>query len=62
MTSLYTMDEGLMTTTGVPIAMSANSGRFDVLRAARWHAFKFDGSGSAELVGITITAQDGGSE
>lgn len=62
MTSLYTMDEGLMTTTGVPIAMSANSGRFDVLRAARWHAFKFDGSGSAEIVGITITAQDGGSE
>lgn len=62
MTSLFTMDEGIMTTTGVPIAMSANSGRFDILRSARWHAFKFDGSGSMEIVGITVTAQDGGQE
>ena len=51
MTSLYTMDEGLMTTTGVPIAMSANSGRFDVLRAARWHAFQLRRQRIGEIVG-----------
>ena len=39
LTNYYTMDEGVMVTTGVPITMSANSGQFDLLRAARWHQF-----------------------
>ena len=51
-----------MVTTGVPIAMSANSGRFDVLRSARWHQFEFACTGDGETPGITYTAQGAGQE
>lgn len=48
----YSMDEGDPMTAGAAVAMSA--GRFDLLRAARWHQDAMSGSGDAELVGLDV--------
>jgi hypothetical protein len=48
-------------TQGATTAMGAKK-RFDVLRAARWHAVKLSVTGDAELAGITIDAVPQGLE
>ena len=52
LTRRYGMDEsaGLASTPTTP--MSAATGRFDVLIAARWHQPAISGSGACEFVGI----------
>lgn len=62
MTPSWTMDEGHMVADGLPVVMSDNSGRFDMLRAARWHQFRFNCTGEGETPGITISAKPAGME
>lgn len=45
------MDEATALTTASSVNMGS-VGRFDLLRAARWHQFALSGSGDAELVGL----------
>lgn len=47
-------------TTGETVAMS--SGRFDLLRSARWHRARFDMTGNHEITGFTPQAAGDGEE
>jgi hypothetical protein len=51
MTNYYRDDSGDNLTTDVTTAIVEQ--RFDVLRSARWHRFKFDTTGNFEVVGYT---------
>lgn len=57
----YGMDEGAALTSGAAVPISS-SGRFDVLRAARWHQDAISGTGDAELVGVDPQVSAAGSE
>jgi hypothetical protein len=60
MTNYYRMTDGASYTTDATIAM--NSGRFDVMRDARWHKFKTDYVGDVEVVGQSYHLVPGGYE
>lgn len=60
MTNYYRDNEGSALTTGVTTTES--NGKYDVLRAARWHRSKFNGSGDMEVTGLDVTAKDAGAE
>lgn len=51
LTHLFSMDEGDPLTAAPAISMGT-LGRFDLLRAARWHRMRLAGTGAAELVGL----------
>lgn len=58
----YGMDEGAALTSAAGVVMSAGSGRFDLLRSARWHQDALSGAGDAELVGLDVQIREDGSE
>jgi len=60
MTNYYRFDDGATYITDKTVAMNKN--RFDVLRAGRWHKFKFNFSGKTELNGATYRIQVEGGE
>lgn len=60
MTNYYRMTDGASYTTDASIAMS--SGRFDVLREARWHKFKTEYTGDVEVAGHNYSLVAGGEE
>lgn len=51
MVNYYTLTDGSSFTTDATSTMS--TGRFDALRSARWHKFKFDYTGEVEVIGHT---------
>lgn len=55
------MDEGATLTANTAVAMSS-AGRFDLLRASRWHQDAVSGSGDAELVGLDVRIRGESSE
>jgi hypothetical protein len=57
----YAQTPGAVLTQGATTSMGAKK-RFDVLRAARWHALKLSVTGDAELAGITVDAVPQGLE
>jgi hypothetical protein len=61
LTNYYTQTPGAVLTQGATTAMGTLK-RFDVLRAARWHAVKLSVVGDAELAGITVDAVPQGLE
>jgi len=60
LTPMWSMGSGESMSSGTSVPLS--SGRFDTLRAARWHQFRVSGSGSAELAGLDVSAQPDGDE
>jgi hypothetical protein len=61
LTNYYAQTSGAVLDQGVTTTMGAKK-RFDLLRAARWHALKLSVTGDAELAGITIDAVPQGLE
>jgi hypothetical protein len=61
LTNFYSQTPGALLTQGVTTSMGSKK-RFDLLRAARWHAVKLTVAGDAELAGITIDAVPQGLE
>lgn len=57
----YGMDEGAVLGSGATVAMGT-SGRFDLLRSARWHQDAVSGTGDAELVGLDAQVREDGTE
>jgi hypothetical protein len=60
MTNYYRMTDGASYTTDATVTQS--SGRFDVMRSARWHKVKKDFTGDVELTGATYKIQPDGEE
>jgi hypothetical protein len=60
MTNYYRDTDGSSYTTDNTVSMVKN--RFDLLRSARWHKFKFNFTGDVELNGSTYTLQPEGME
>jgi hypothetical protein len=60
MTNYYRMTDGSSYTTDATVTES--SGRFDVLRSARWHKAKLSFSGDVEIVGLNYKIQPDGEE
>lgn len=56
----HSMEKGA--TMAAPAAVAMSAGRFDVLRAARWHQDAISGSGDAEVSGLAVVAQPEGDE
>ncbi len=61
LTNKYAMTAGATLTTDAARTMTTSK-RFDMLRAARWHAASLSTTGDAELTGFTIDAQPAGTE
>lgn len=62
LTHRYAVDESSTLTTPASVAMSQSTGRFDILRSARWHQEAISGSGDAELVGLDVQVKQDGDE
>jgi len=60
MTNEYRLTDGASYTTDKTAAMT--NSRFDVLREARWHKFKFDFTGEVEVNGINYSLSPSGQE
>lgn len=60
MTNFYKINSGTSLTQDATI--SEISGRFDVLRSSRWHRLKFDFTGPVEVTGVTLEAQNDGTD
>lgn len=60
MVNYYRENLGDSLSTGATTSLS--SGKFDVMREARWHRFQFDFTGSVELPGNDITLTKGADE
>lgn len=60
MINYYRMTDGATYTTDATVALS--SGRYDVLRDARWHKFKTSYTGDVEVIGHTYRFTQGGDE
>lgn len=60
MTNYYALTDGSSFTTDQTVTMG--NGRFDVLRAGRWHKFKMDFTGAVEVLGNTYKYETQGSE
>lgn len=60
LTNYYRNVLGDTLTLGVTTSLS--SGRFDVLRSARWHRVKHDTTGNMEITAIGVNAEPGGDE
>jgi hypothetical protein len=61
LTNLYAMSAGATLTSDAARTMGTKK-RFDMLRAARWHAASLTTTGDAELVGFTLDVQPSGTE
>lgn len=60
LTNYYKDNKGSALTVGV--STTESSGKYDLLRAARWHRAKLAGSGDMEISGLDITAKNAGRE
>lgn len=60
MTEMYARAAAGTLSDGRTANINATRGHFDVLRAAEWHSFEFNGDGYAELSAIDVAAQDAG--
>lgn len=58
MTNFYRDNEGGSLTTGVTTTEA--SGKYDLLRSARWHRAAFSGAGDMEITGLDVTAKQAG--
>lgn len=60
LTNFYKDNEGDVLT--MDVATSEVSGKYDFIRAARWHRATFSGSGDMEISGFDVTAVEAGDE